>query len=581
MNKFKRYIISIVLAIISLVCFSIYFVGCSTPNFSSLVDFVVNVEEGRDIRVLQLTDQQIIGGEEQRSYALDSGWWANHEYDYHEIYVHQVVTEYNPDLIIVTGDNVYGQFDDSGAHFLRYVAFMESFGIPWAPVFGNHEKESFMGVDWQCQILENAEHCLFRKGELATGSGNYSVGIVQGNKLKRVFYMLDSGGCGVDASLISSQNPQTKGAHGFGNDQIDWYTESINRIRKNSKNTKFSMAFHVPFTAFGNAFSLYRENGYTGAIDIETHPNRANGDFGYIAPSSVVGSWDSEYQVWNGIKALGIDSVFVGHLHSHSASILYQGVRLQFGQKSSTYDSTNYRLPDGSIVTSKNPSTGEPIVGGTAIPLSEKDGSIVNPKIIYYDKTKPSTLTPNTAKPLYPEFSNPENGDNSYGYFRGVKYERLSLLDIGEQSSFTLGKAEKKNYSINKTAFSLTFNFTPTSFTALNLSLLSNQTGTKGYKISLYKDGIAFNKDKYGFNFELGQTYKIELGFIRFEHDEQKGFYNGNTGFVFVKVNDALSDTTEPKWWQFIELYSYGENNVLSFTTDYSDTTSVTISSLT
>ena len=84
------------------------------------------------------------------------------------------------------------------------------------------------------------------------------------------------------------------------------------------------------------------------------------------------------------MKELGTDSVLVGHLHHTSASVVYDGVRFQFGQKSSTYDSINYRLEDGSIVGSYNPETGEPIVGGTLMMMDEQTGDFVDFEIVLY-----------------------------------------------------------------------------------------------------------------------------------------------------------------------------------------------------
>ena len=141
-------------------------------------------------------------------------------------------------MIIITGDLVYGEFDDNGTAFLDFVAFMDSFGIPWAPVFGNHDNESAKGVDWQCEQLENAEHCLFKQRTL-TGNGNYTVGIVQNNKLLRVFFMMDSNGCGA-ASDASMANNHTKKSVGFGDDQVEWFVEEAKRIKEASPDTKFS-----------------------------------------------------------------------------------------------------------------------------------------------------------------------------------------------------------------------------------------------------------------------------------------------------------------------------------------------------
>ncbi|MBQ7830780.1 MAG: metallophosphoesterase, partial [Clostridia bacterium] len=164
-------------------------------DYSDYVDFVVEVEEGRNARVLQLTDPQLIDYTQAEPGKTSPIYTPDKTEEYCYRYIRQVVERYDPDLILMTGDLVYGQFDNNGSMFTELIDFMEGFDIPWAPVFGNHDNESKMGVDWQCEQLENAENCLFKQREL-TGNGNYSVGILQGEKLQRVFFMMDSNGCG-------------------------------------------------------------------------------------------------------------------------------------------------------------------------------------------------------------------------------------------------------------------------------------------------------------------------------------------------------------------------------------------------
>ena len=191
-----------------------------------MVDFLVDVEVGREPRILQITDTQIIESEQRRTDnrigASDQLRWSKTRknqncYDYLE----QIVGEFEPDLIILTGDIVYGEFDDSGRAFTDLIRFFDSLEVPWAPVFGNHDNESKKGVDWQCEQLEASEYCLFEQRTL-TGNGNYTVGITQGGELKRVFFMLDSNGCSA-ASDTSKQNSHFKTSTGFGSDQIEWY----------------------------------------------------------------------------------------------------------------------------------------------------------------------------------------------------------------------------------------------------------------------------------------------------------------------------------------------------------------------
>ena len=355
-------------------------------DVTKLVDFVVEVEPWRDPIVLQLTDPQIIDAAQERyatrlDAATEEYWATDKVWERYQQCFTETILKTNPDLIIITGDIVYGEFDDNGTAFEGFVNFMDSFDIPWAPVFGNHENESAKGVDWQCDQFEAAENCLFKQRTL-TGNGNYSVGIMQGESLTRVFYMLDSNGCG-SASSQSMANGHMKKTAGFGSDQIQWYTNSIGEIHKVSPSTKISFAYHIQQAAFLKAFEAY---GFTGEssslpIDIDKHPDKKAGDFGYLG-EKFKAAWDEDYTVWNGMKALGVDSVFIGHIHANSASVVYDGIRCQFGQKSSTYDKANYVNANGNIVASYV-SAGDPIIGGTVIVLSKDSGEIKDGYIYY------------------------------------------------------------------------------------------------------------------------------------------------------------------------------------------------------
>lgn len=165
---------------------------------------------------------------------------------------------------------------------------MDSFKIPWAPIFGNHENESKKGVDWQCDQLEASKYCLFKQRTL-TGNGNYTVGIRQGNIIKRVFFMLDSNGCGA-ASNESMSNGHTKKEAGFGDDQMQWYKETAKAMKKAQPSLKISFAFHIQPYIFENAFKKYgfdsskvvESNILQNPINIDKITGKAVTDFGYL-----------------------------------------------------------------------------------------------------------------------------------------------------------------------------------------------------------------------------------------------------------------------------------------------------------
>ena len=346
-----------------------------------VIDFAVEVEEGKDPVVLQLSDPQLCD-------------WGSLEANCFS-YIRETVEATNPDLIIITGDIVYGRFDEKGKLLLDFIEFMDSLEIYWAPVFGNHDNECLLGVDWQCEQLENAEYCLFEQRNLG-GNGNYSVGIVQGGKILRVFYMLDSNGCSnpmIDRNEKAAENVLgqnvVKTSAGFDNFQIDWYTESITTLKTIVPDVKISVAFHIQISGFLDAFQKYE--AYDGAVrpdsssallcplNLDRLVDVEEGDFGYIG-RRMKGAWDTNNRVLSSFKELGVDSIFVGHEHCNSASIVLDGIRFQYGQKSSTYDRYNVLKANGTITDNGNGS-GTPLMGGSVIPLSQEDGSIVSPYI--------------------------------------------------------------------------------------------------------------------------------------------------------------------------------------------------------
>ena len=342
-----------------------------------LVDFVIEVPSDRSPVILQLSDPQtkIKAGEEDTSEAKCYS------------YLRQIISdtlqkEGHIDLIYVAGDMVYGKYDtNNGEYFRRFVNFMEEQQIPWAPVFGNHDPEHPLGADWMCDLLEDAEYCLFRQRNI-TGNGNYSVGIVQGGDLKRVFFFMDTN-YGRSASQASLNNGHTVTTAGFIADQISWYTDAGKKINSHYPNAKIAFGFHVSPVIFKDAFAKYGFRDVAGEqINIDTHTDKVEGDFGFIG-TNIGTTWDTDYSVYKGMRALNTDLIMVGHIHSTSASVVYNGIRFQFGQKSSTYDELNYILQDGTIVDSYDDTIGEPIVGGTVVKFDPESGSVSDAYIQY------------------------------------------------------------------------------------------------------------------------------------------------------------------------------------------------------
>ncbi len=349
---------------------------------TDVLDFVVNVEQGRDVRILQISDTQIIDNSQIRydDRLFGGGEPATDENLYKNCfkYIEQAVQKTTPDLILFTGDVVYGEFDDNGTVLTKIIAYMESLDISWAPVFGNHDNESKKGATWQCQQFENAENCLFKQGDL-TGNGNYNIGIMQGEKLVKVIYMMDSNGCGnayrygyVAGYPAYNQGETVETSVGFGEDQLTWLDENSSLIDGivGYEVSKF-VAFHIPIAEFA-------EGAYEAGYQSDDNLNNAetytigktveakNGDFG--CKGEMFKGCHYEDGLWEILKENGFDGVFVGHSHQNNVSILYDGIRLTFGLKTGTYD----RYVVGQL-------------GGTLIEV-EEGGATFSVKHIYYEE---------------------------------------------------------------------------------------------------------------------------------------------------------------------------------------------------
>ena len=323
-----------------------------TPNspFAGC-DFVVQLDRQREntpIRLLQLTDTQIIDA----SQTPRSDWlradevraWDPANFDLQcGDHIRSLVAQADPDLIFLTGDLVYGSFDHNGSVLTWFCQLMDSFKIPWAPVFGNHDNESKRGVAWQCAQFENSEYCIFSRGEV-TGNGNYTVGIAVGEQLVRVLYMLDTNGC------RATEDPEVVKKTGVYPDQLELVTICSQKLAETwGKPIPGFMAFHIPMKEFAEAaaakgYPPYGES-YTIGVDVPA----LDGDFG--CAEGPFRPFDTGIDFVEYLHKNHIDGVFTGHWHSINTCITWQNIRWVFGLKTGQYDFHNPYQLGGTLVT--------------------------------------------------------------------------------------------------------------------------------------------------------------------------------------------------------------------------------------
>lgn len=308
----------------------------SLPKASDLVDFTVDMPKDREMKILQITDTQIIDSSQMRNpgrlspSAVEAYSRANIDKRCFN-HVEALIENENPDLIIFTGDIVYGEFDDSGEIWELIVEFMDSFNIPWAPVFGNHDNETIKGVDWQCQVLESAKNCLFKKGDLS-GNGNYSIGLVDPNgKIARILYMLDTQGCLANASVAS--------------DQIKWFKDTAKLIDETyGEKVPAFACYHIATKDF--PIAVKETYGFNEGESFNLDKIGNKGDFGQLNEKSSI----CQVSIAEDFKQANVEGVFVGHDHVNNYSIFYDGIRYTYGTKTGTYDYYNGNIIGGTLI---------------------------------------------------------------------------------------------------------------------------------------------------------------------------------------------------------------------------------------
>ena len=213
--------------------------------------------------------------------------------------VERVIKRTEPDLIILTGDNVSN--GSSPRVVKRFITFMDSFEIPWALVFGNHDYNSDLSPAELCEAYEESEYCLFKRGSISDRHGNYHYNLTANGE---TFY-----------SLIFMDSEKD----GFIDEQVEWYKSTVEGIKTSEGKTIPSLAFfHIPIKETADAHEAW-------AFDSSIGTGRLVDD---------VRTQNLETAFFDTVCALGsTKGLFYGHDHENNTMITYRGVLFCYATK--------------------------------------------------------------------------------------------------------------------------------------------------------------------------------------------------------------------------------------------------------
>lgn len=336
MKKKTKVLLSLIVSLVSIAVIALttlFFVIEYSPRGTHVIDewhkedpytekyvSVIEKDPNKDFTILNFADIQLSdfepSGTEETFKAM----------------LQELIDRTHPDLITLTGDQIWT--NHSKRALRMEIDWFEEFKIPWAPVFGNHDDDGNASIDYQCDLLEKAEYCLFKRGPSNIGClGNYVVNIKEGNSVYKTLYMLNLGT--VD---------------NFSQSQVDfvkWNADGIKNIN-GGVYAKGMCFFHQAIAAFRSAYINYLSN-----------PSIAIGD---VYRSYYIADIDCGVDFFELCKEINVEDIICGHQHGNCFTIPYQGIRLTFALKTGDMCSI--------YEDEENPNLF--IVGATSITLNEE-----------------------------------------------------------------------------------------------------------------------------------------------------------------------------------------------------------------
>lgn len=222
--------------------------------------------------------------------------------------INEVLDAEKPDLVLFTGDVIYGKPAEEGMRTVLNLAAKRK--IPFGVTFGNHDNEQGLSRTQLFDIIKTIPYNLTDSVAGVSGASNYILPIKSsdGSKDATILYCMDS-----------HSYSQIKGIGGYDYikfDQIQWYRENSAKYTKQNGGTPIpSLAFfHIALPEYNQAASDET------AILVGTRKERA------CAPQLNSGLFTS-------MKEMGdIQGVFVGHDHDDDYAVYWKGILLAYGR---------------------------------------------------------------------------------------------------------------------------------------------------------------------------------------------------------------------------------------------------------
>ncbi len=254
-----------------------------------------------------------------------------------------------PDLVLFVGDNITGPMN--GPRTRQFCRVMESLGVYWDCVLGNHEGDNAWSItrEQMVKIFSKYPHCLMEAdtkktsaGETVWGNGNHVINLMDSKgKITRSIFFIDGGGAMSAEDMQKYDAEFTDKNHNdydyVKDSQITWYLETVADIERiNGGKVKSMVLDHIPLPEFKIAYDKLVGEGTMHETIPEYGKPDADGDeiiMGLRREVICCSGHNSGF--FDAILKAGSTDLFVsGHDHVNDFVLRYKGVVLSYNTPS-------------------------------------------------------------------------------------------------------------------------------------------------------------------------------------------------------------------------------------------------------
>lgn len=268
-------------------------------------------------------------GDLHESYDMYSDNAANKADDMNALLT-KAVEQLNPDLVVYLGDNAGADNEMQMRSVISRILYPVSVkDIPFAVVFGNHDRECAVSLKDQMRLYNEHDNCyMFNADDTLTGYGNYNLLIKSSTSDDDVFnlWFIDSNNLADDQELSYYD--------WVHEDQIEWYKKTALELKeKNGGEVIPALLFqHIPVP---EEYELLREAKVHEKLD-SVPGHRKWSDKNYVLKETVEGYLgegpctpcvnSGQFAAW---KEIGdVIGAFFGHDHMNDFAGYVDGIML-------------------------------------------------------------------------------------------------------------------------------------------------------------------------------------------------------------------------------------------------------------